>query len=352
MNTGSRFTLMTNTTVDDEESAAALIKLVFDELNTGAMTNGRPSAVCPDPETSIFSYGGFTVDQDDYTKVVYTTNALDMNACLQAYKAKTSSENNQFVANEATIWMAGEPEAALINVKTCFSKEKEDSKRDASEAPYCENGYKPGLMSISCSGAECSDADKELCCVKPDGGSRRRRDTGSHVRRDTGSRDRRAELANGTYFPLTKDEAVKVRTYARSTGSDTSNKYFQMPSLVLVPFSDETFVDANGNDFSEWEISPKVYSSLDVADSLQGEAGATMIANRLATFADVDGDGDMDVLFTKPMFMVDGMWYPHVLQLRRNGGDSAAGQCAELRSDMTSHNDICKPCADNDVNCV
>lgn len=97
------------------------------------------------------------------------------------------------------------------------------------------------------------------------------------------------------------------------------------PGLVLVPISNDNYL-----------VSDNTYFPADVA------ADGSVVANRLAAIVDADADGDMDIVFTKAeKYFIEG-WCTWSLAIARNNGDSSAGQCAELSSDMQTHDDICK----------
>merc|ERR1719272_848602 len=124
----------------------------------------------------------------------------NMKTCLDAWERVTKPANGYMDIDVKTVRtrvkMSGDPKYdALITVATCFSMETADSKLEDESQAWCEHGYNPGVMSISCSGVKCTEKDKEICCAPPSDTVRRRRDT-VRRRRDagTGTGQTQAEL--------------------------------------------------------------------------------------------------------------------------------------------------------------
>lgn len=320
MNTGSMATFYTNETVTDKAESEALLTTIFASL-----------ADCPSVADAFYSANPVedveVLGKTYKTEVTYTFNAIDglNEGCLDAFVSGSRTIGNTEVETFEGV------ADALIPVATCFSMEKMDS--DNLEADnytaFCEHGYVPGLMSISCSSVSCLEVDKAKCCAEEATGGRRRREADADAVADAVERD----LSPGTYFPLDGVEVLQARIFG-----DALN---MAPALVLVPISKEDFM-----------VSERVYKSNVVSESKVTSANPTMIANRLAAMVDTDGDGDMDVVYTEPTELISTAWCSYNFQMRRNSNDSSAGKCKAITSKMTTHDDVCEPCDANDATCV
>jgi hypothetical protein len=337
VNTGSEWAIATNATTTESDQILAAVFTSLGDCSSVANAYTNVPVTSGDP------------DANGFRRLTFLMNAVSLDECMAAYNIAIQGATNVPIAvgSESAVFHFDEtdPKSALIKVQTCFDQEKADSQlnytqiEDGEAEPFCENGYKGGSMSRSCSGPSCIDADKATCCNDnddDDGDSRRRRSLGRRQASSaSASEDDGAKLEDGAYFQIARNEEIMLRRGISYTDENQTIPDMT-PGMVLIPVK-------KGDEGSTY-VSKSTMDPETVANSA--------VANPLTAIADADGDGDMDIIFVKSEEYIDPSFTTWTLSLARNDGDKSAGRCAQLDSSMQVHDDICKECDQSDDTCL